>query len=188
MAVGSHTLRASSHAPAPVAGFLQRADQSDNGSLTRACDCLVQRREPGPHSVGDNVIPSDPLSSPSAAFARRAPGRTGFHATLRARGGSRRAADVSLEGQLARVSCTYRITNRKSAYVKGYRTPAKHGRRCGTGRRPVSLKGGNRGEVSAAGGAGLWEFGHPGRGEVGCLHWPAAAIGVSFMREIGARQ
>ena len=43
--------------------------------------------------------------------------------------------------------------------VKGFRTPAGHGRDGGRGgRRPKSLEGGNRGELCAGGGVGLWGF------------------------------
>jgi hypothetical protein len=46
-----------------------------------------------------------------------------------------------------------------TAVVKGFRTPAGHGRDGGRGgRRPKSLEGGNRGEFRVGGSVGLWGF------------------------------
>src|SRR5882724_4671186 len=46
-----------------------------------------------------------------------------------------------------------------SGFVKGFRTPAGHGRDGGRGgRRPKTLEGGNRGGFCAGDGVGLWGF------------------------------
>jgi hypothetical protein len=47
----------------------------------------------------------------------------------------------------------------RSAFVKGFRTPASHWREgVRGGRRPKSLEGGNRGGVCVGGAVGLWGF------------------------------
>ena len=54
---------------------------------------------------------------------------------------------------------TEALVRRTGLHVKGFRTPASQWRdEMLGGRRPKSLRGGNRGEVSAGSGVGLWRF------------------------------
>src|SRR5882724_5143348 len=74
--------------------------------------------------------------------------------------GSRAEAVYAVDERQLWVDCRGSIVvTRTTAIVKGFRTPAGHGRDEGRGgRRPKSLEGGNRGGFCAGDGVGLWGF------------------------------
>ena len=66
--------------------------------------------------------------------------------------------ELALQTDLSELG-RFLVTKRTADIVKGFRTPAGHGRDEGLGgRRPKSIEGGNRGGVCASGGVGLWGF------------------------------
>jgi hypothetical protein len=105
-----------------------------------------------------NRAPCHPVRTPSApgptaCLARRAPAEASRHW----HGGRRLAhSETRILAACARHPCLWSM----SGFVKGFRTPASHWHdEILGGRRPKSLKGGNRGGVCTGSGVGLWGFG-----------------------------
>ena len=85
--------------------------------------------------------------------------------------------------------CTARYTSevRFSLRVIG-RLPSTDRATRPDGRRPISLEGGNRGEVRDAAGVGLWGFDHREKLEVGGWRFGATRIGGDLVDKTSMRQ